>query len=55
MRKYSTERARAKLFGGTMQTSVSTSTKQRSSKALGSTIWFITFVKIRNSVATRMS
>jgi hypothetical protein len=55
MRKYSTDRASAKLLGGTMQTSPSNSTKQLLSKFFGSTIEFRTLVKIRNSRATRMS
>src|SRR5687767_3667940 len=55
IRKYSTERARAKLFGGTMQISPSNSTKLLESKALGSTIAESTLVKILNSGATRMS
>ena len=55
IRKYSTERASAKEFGGTMQTSPSNSTNDFGSNALGSTIEFSTFVKIRNSRATRMS
>ena len=37
MRKYSTVRARAKEFGGMMQTSPLKSTKERGSKRLGST------------------
>src|SRR5881409_3166887 len=53
IRKYSTERARAKLFGGTMQTSPSNSTKQLLSKFLGSTMELRTLVKMRNSRATR--
>ena len=55
MRKYSTERARAKELGGTMQTSPSKGTKLFSSNALGSTMALLTFVKILNSFATRMS
>src|SRR3954470_5670007 len=55
MRKYSTERARANEFGGTMQTSPSYSTKDFGSNAFGSTMEFSTFVKMRNSRATRMS
>src|SRR5256885_10582266 len=55
IRKYSTERAKAKELAGTIQMSVSTSTNDLGSKFLGSTIEFITFVKIRNSRATRMS
>src|SRR3546814_21116648 len=38
MRKYSTVRASAKLFGGMMQTSVSRSTKFLGSNSLGSTV-----------------
>src|SRR5215472_18223132 len=53
--KYSTERASAKEFGGTMQTSDSTLTKERSSNFLGSTMVLFTFVKILNSSATRRS
>ena len=49
IRKYSTERASANEFGGTMQTSPSNSTKDFGSKSLGSTIEFRTLVKIRNS------
>ncbi len=37
MRKYSTVRASAKLFGGMMQTSVLRSTKLFAAKSLGST------------------
>src|SRR5689334_21057804 len=55
IRKYSTDRARANEFGGTMQTSPSYSTNDVGSKALGSTIELITLVKVRNSRATRMS
>src|SRR5688500_4965776 len=55
IRKYSTERASAKEFGGTMHTSPSNSTKDLGSKCFGSTIELSTFVKIRNSRATRMS
>src|SRR6185437_9777446 len=54
-RKYSTDRASAKLLGGTMHTSPSNSTNDFGSKFLGSTTEFSTFVKIRNSRATRMS
>src|ERR1019366_2193091 len=53
--KYSTDRARAKEFGGTMQTSERTVTKDRSSKCLGSTTVLLTLVKILNSSATRRS
>src|ERR1700761_6783875 len=55
MRKYSTERARAKLFGGTMILSASTETKERSSKFLGSMMALLTLVKILNSLETRRS
>src|SRR5215471_5982507 len=55
IRKYSTERAKANEFGGTMQTSPLYSTRERASKCLGSTIVEFTFVKMRNSSATRMS
>src|SRR5215216_3139018 len=53
--KYSTDRASANEFGGTMQTSPSNSTNDFGSKFLGSTIELRTFVKIRYSRATRMS
>src|SRR5882724_4566115 len=53
--KYSTERAKAKEFGGTMQHSDCTVTKLRSSKCLGSTMVEFTLVKILNSSATRRS
>src|SRR6266513_5254563 len=52
IRKYSTERASAKEFGGTMQTSPSNSTNERGSKCLGSTMVVFTFVKMQNSSAT---
>src|SRR6202161_2678348 len=55
MRKYSTERASANEFGGTMQTSPLNSTKDFASKCFGSTIVEFTLVKMRNSSATRMS
>src|SRR5579885_3334051 len=55
IRKYSTDRASANEFGGTMQTSPSYSTNDFGSNAFGSTIEFSTFVKILNSRATRMS
>jgi len=55
MRKYSTERASAKLLGGTMHTSPSNSTKLFESKCLGSTMAESTLVKILNSGATRIS
>src|SRR5579871_2453087 len=53
--KYSTERARANEFGGTMQISVCTVTKDFSSNLLGSTSALFTLVKILNSSATRRS
>src|ERR1700758_3110344 len=53
--KYSTERANAKEFGGTIQTSVWIVTNERSSKCLGSTMEELTLVKILNSSATRKS
>src|SRR5690349_24792769 len=53
--KYSTERARAKEFGGTMAHSERTVTKERSSKFLGSTTVALILVKILNSSATRRS
>src|SRR5437773_9334188 len=55
MRKYSTDRASAKELGGTMQMSPSNSTNDLGSNAFGSTTELNTFVKIRNSLATRMS
>jgi hypothetical protein len=55
IRKYSTERASVKEFGGTMQMSPSNSTSDFASKFFGSTIELRTLVKIRNSRATRMS
>src|SRR6266850_6531083 len=53
--KYSTERASANEFGGTMQMSVRTVTKDFSSNFLGSTMVELTLVKILNSSATRRS
>src|ERR1700722_13463190 len=53
--KYSTERASAKEFGGTMQTSERTVTNERSSKFLGSTPVEFTLVKILSSWAARRS
>src|SRR5579864_5858701 len=53
--KYSTDRASANEFGGTMQISVCTVTNDFSSKRLGSTSALFTFVKILNSSATRRS
>src|SRR5262245_7383068 len=55
IRKYSTVRASAKELGGTMQTSVLTSTNERGSNAFGSTTVLLIFVKTLNSSATRMS
>jgi hypothetical protein len=55
MRKYSTVRASANEFGGMMQTSACTSTKFFSSKAFGSTMVELMFVKILNSLAQRTS
>jgi hypothetical protein len=48
-------RASANEFGGTMQTSVFTSTKDRGSKFFGSITVLLMFVKILNSSATLMS
>jgi hypothetical protein len=48
MRKYSTVRASAKELGGMMQTSPMKSTNDPASKALGSTIVELMFVKILN-------
>src|SRR5450755_251963 len=53
--KYSTERASAKEFGGTMATSEVTEMNERSSKCLGSITVLLTLVKILNSSATRKS
>src|SRR5487761_1256216 len=47
--KYSTERASANEFGGTMQTSPLNSTSERASNCLGSTMVVLTLVKILNS------
>src|SRR5207247_8956791 len=55
IRKYSTELASAKEFGGTMQTSLVNSTKDFGSKRFGSTTADKAFVKILKSAATRMS
>src|SRR6266571_53098 len=55
IRKYSTELASAKEFGGTMQTSSVNSTNDFGSKRFGSTTADSAFVKILNSGATRMS
>jgi hypothetical protein len=48
-------RAKAKLLGGMMQTSVFRSTKLFAAKSLGSTVAESTLVKILNSSATRAS
>src|SRR3974390_3050367 len=53
--KYSTERASANEFGGTIATSVRIVTNDFSSNFFGSTIDEFTFVKILNSSATRRS
>src|SRR3970282_998059 len=55
IRKYSTDLASAKEFGGTMQMSPWNSTNDFESKFFGWTIEFRTLVKILNSCATRMS
>src|SRR5580700_4514398 len=55
IRKYSTDRANANEFGGIRHASLLMSTSDRASKCFGSTIVEFTFVKIRNSSATRMS
>src|SRR5258708_1327218 len=55
MRKYSIVRARANELGGMMQTSPFTSTNERGSKCLGSTMVELMLVKILNSSAMRMS
>src|SRR5260370_41511574 len=55
IRKYSTDVASAKEFGGTMQTSPVNSTKALGSKCLGSTTAGNAVVKILNSGAARMS
>src|SRR6185312_4256321 len=53
--KYSIVRASANEFGGTMQTSVLTSTNDRGSKFFGSITVLLMLVKTLNSSATRMS
>src|SRR5882724_1372136 len=53
--KYSTDRASANEFGGTMQTSDCTVTNDRSSKFFGSTTVQFTFVNTLYSSATRRS
>ncbi len=55
MRKYSTVRASANEFGGTMQTSPLKSTKLFTSKCFGSMIVELMLVKILNSRAQRTS
>ena len=55
MRKYSTVRASAKLFGGMMQTGPRRSTKLSALKSFGSTTAQSTLVKTLNSSATRAS
>src|SRR5512146_1548324 len=55
MRKYSTVRASANELGGTMHTAPLKSTMLAGSMRLGSTTVLMTFVKILNSSATRMS
>jgi len=55
MRKYSTVLARAKELGGMMQESALTSTKDLSSKFLGSTMVELRLVKSLNSFEQRMS
>ncbi|MNG35131.1 hypothetical protein D3C84_1217980 [compost metagenome] len=55
MRKYSTVRARAKEFGGMMQTSLLMSTKLFSSKFFGSTTAEWMLVNTLNSAAQRTS
>src|SRR5579862_7115336 len=53
--KYSTDRASANEFGGTMQQSARTVTNDRSSNSFGSITVQFTLVKILNSSATRKS
>src|SRR3989337_3270539 len=53
--KYSTDRPRAKEFGGMTHTGPLKSTKERGSKLLGSTMVVWMFVKILNSSEIRMS
>src|SRR6185503_714701 len=55
IRKYSTERASAKEFGGTTQTGPVNSTNDLGSNCLGSTMTDRALVKILNSGDTRMS
>src|SRR5204863_1867410 len=55
IRKYSTDLASANEFGGMMHTSPLNSTNDFGSNCFGSTIVEFTFVKIRNSSATRIS
>src|SRR5580658_4192465 len=51
--KYSTDRASAKEFGGTITLDACTLTNERSSNAFGSMIALLTLVKILNSSDTR--
>src|SRR6202022_1755400 len=53
--KYSTDRASAKEFGGTITLGACTDTNDRSSNAFVSIIALFTFVKILNSSETRRS
>src|SRR3954451_2099090 len=55
IRKYSIVRASANELGGTMHTSVLTSTNDRGSKFFGSMTVLLMFVNTLNSSATRMS
>ena len=55
MRKYSTVRASANEFGGTMMVSALMSTNERGSKFFGSISALFTLVNTLNSSATRMS
>src|SRR6266404_208569 len=55
IRKYSMVRASANELGGTMHTSLRTSTNELGSNAFGSTIVELILVKILNSGAQRMS
>ncbi len=55
MRKYSTVRANAKLFGGMMHSSPTISTKLPESKCLGSTMVELMLVKTLNSREQRTS
>src|ERR687885_2573058 len=53
IRKYSIVRASANEFGGTMHTSVFTSTNERGSKCFGSMTVLLILVNTLNSSATR--